>query len=119
VATLEDSITGLRRTLGLPRQQQGWGWLVRQRMSAVKEALLEESGRPSEAWLTARASSVGRDRNALLGRLATLGPEVLEGNDPEGVRERLQRLVIDLEHHRQRLSDLLYDSVALELGGSE
>lgn len=119
MASLEDSIVGLRRTLGLPRQQQGWGWLVRQRMSAVRDALLEESGRPSDAWLTARASSVGRDRTALLDRLSDLGPAVLEGNDPDSVRDRLQRLVLDLEHHRQRLSDLVYDSVALELGGSE
>jgi hypothetical protein len=119
VATLEDSIVGLRRALSLPRQQHGWGWLVRQRMSAVKEALMEESSRPAEAWLTARATSVRRDRNALLSRLAALGPMVLEGNDLETVRKRLQRLVIDLEHHRQRISDLVYDSVALELGGSE
>lgn len=119
MATLEDSIVGLRRALGLPRQQQGWGWLVRQRMSAVKEALLEESSRQSEAWLTARAGSVRRDRNALLDQLAALGPVVLESNDLESVRARLQRLVLDLQHHRQRLSDLVYDSVSLELGGSE
>jgi hypothetical protein len=119
VATLEDSIVGLRRALSLPRQQHGWGWLVRQRMSAVKEALMEESSRPAEAWLTARAASVRRDRNALLSRLAALGPMVLDGNDLETVRKHLQRLVIDLEHHRQRISDLVYDSVALELGGSE
>lgn len=119
MAALEDSIVGLRQVLGLPRQQQGWGWLVRQRMSAVKEALLEESKGPFEAWLTARASGVRRDRNALLTQLSTLGPVVLESTDLESVRTRLQRLVLDLEHHRQRISDLVYDSVALELGGSE
>ena len=31
----------------------------------------------------------------------------------------LRRLVSDLERHRQRLNDLVYDSVTLELGGSE
>jgi hypothetical protein len=119
VVTLEASIVGLRAALGLPRQQHGWGWLVRQRMSAVKEALLAETSRQSEAWLTARASSVSRERNALLTQLAALGPVVLESTDLESVRARLQRLVLDLEHHRQRISDLVYDSVALELGGSE
>ena len=31
----------------------------------------------------------------------------------------VQRLLTDLEHHVQRLHDLVYDSVSLELGGSE
>jgi peptidoglycan/LPS O-acetylase OafA/YrhL len=35
------------------------------------------------------------------------------------VRRDLLRLVHDLERHRQRLNDLAYDTVALELGGSE
>ena len=119
MATLEESIIGLRKALVLPRQQQGWGWLVRQRMAAVKDALIEEEGRSSEAWLAARQGSVVRERNALLSQLAMLGPLVLEGSDPESVRARLLRLVHDLERHRQRLSDLVYDSVSLEFGGSE
>ncbi len=119
MAQLDDTILGLRTALGRPRRQQGWGWVVRQRMSAVKDALLQESNRPADAWLTARAGSVRRDRNALLGQLAQLGPLVLESTDLDLVGSRLHRLVLDLEHHRQRVSDLVYDSVALELGGSE
>ncbi len=119
MATLEESIVGLRKALVLPMQQQGWGWLIRQRMSVVKEALTDEAGPTAEAWLAARQGSLLRERNALLAQLATLGPLVLEGNDRDALRNRLLRLVHDLERHRQRLSDLLYDSVALELGGSE
>ena len=48
-----------------------------------------------------------------------LGPEVLEVPDVETVRGELLRLVVDLERHRQHLNDLVYDSVSLELGGSE
>jgi hypothetical protein len=44
---------------------------------------------------------------------------VLEAPDVESVRADLKRLVCDLERHRQRLNDLVYDSVTLELGGSE
>ena len=119
MATLEESIAGLRKALVLPMQQQGWGWLVRQRMSVVKEALTDEAGPAAEAWLAAREGALLRERNALLAQLAKLGPLVLEGHDREGLRNRLLRLLHDLERHRQRLSDLLYDSVALELGGSE
>lgn len=119
MATLEESIVGLRKALVLPVQQQGWGWLVRQRMSVVKDALLDDSGRSTEAWLAARQGALLRERNALLAQLAMLGPLVLDGTDPDSLRSRLLRLVHDLERHRQRLSDLVYDSVALELGGSE
>ncbi len=44
---------------------------------------------------------------------------MLEDDDLDSVRAELVRLVAALEHHRQRVNDLVYDSVALELGGSE
>jgi hypothetical protein len=31
----------------------------------------------------------------------------------------VQRLLVDVGHHAQRLHDLAYDEVELELGGSE
>jgi hypothetical protein len=51
--------------------------------------------------------------------MTSLGPAVLEDEDVDGVRAELERLVSALEHHHQRINDLVYDSVALELGGSE
>jgi hypothetical protein len=47
--------------------------------------------------------------------IATLG----DGADPDGTRQSLFRLTQDLEHHRQRVSDLMYDGVAMDVGGSE
>jgi hypothetical protein len=44
---------------------------------------------------------------------------VLENPDVEAVRVELKRLVADIAHHCQRLHDLAYDEVELELGGSE
>jgi hypothetical protein len=35
------------------------------------------------------------------------------------VREELRRLVADIARHVQRINDLVYDEVELELGGSE
>ena len=54
-----------------------------------------------------------------MARLGELGPRVLDAVDVEPVRADLRRLVVDLERHRQHLNDLVYDSVSLELGGSE
>ena len=116
---LENAILGLQQALDAPRVHHTWRWLVRNRMATVKEALGHEHSRAGEAWLAAREISLARERDALLRRLATLGALVLEAPDVEHVRAQLHRLLSDLEHHRQRLNDLVYDSVSLELGGEQ
>ena len=93
---LEHAILGLRQALDAPRRHHVWRWLVRHRMAAVKDALAAEGMRDDDAWLAARELTLQRERTSLL-----------------------RRLVSDLERHRQRLNDLVYDSVTLELGGSE
>jgi hypothetical protein len=116
---LESAIQGLKQALDSPRRQHMWRWLVRHRMSAVKEALAPETSRGGDAWLAGRELQLHRERAALLQRLTDLGPAVLESPDTEGVRNELTKLVTSLERYRQRLNDLVYDSVSLELGGSE
>ena len=96
-----------------------WRWTVRQQMAGVRDALLAEAGHDGEGWLVARRGSVLRERTALLGRLSAMGPLVLESPDPDAVRIELSRLVVDIGRHAQRLHDLAYDEVELELGGSE
>ncbi len=116
---LEPAIHGLQQALDSPQRQHMWRWLVRNRLSTVKEALHDEASRGGDAWLAAREITLHRERNNLLRRLSTLGPEVLENDDLERVRTELQQLVAALQHYRQRVNDLVYDSVSLELGGSE
>lgn len=116
---LEHAILGLQQALDAPRRHHVWRWLVRHRMAGVREKLLADRGRGADAWLAARELSLHHERASLVGRLAVLGPEVLEAPDVEAVRGELLRLVVDLERHQQRLNDLVYDSVSLELGGSE
>jgi hypothetical protein len=115
---LELAILGLQHALETPRRH-AWRRLVRNRLAGVRDALSGDSSMDSDAWLAAREMSLRRDRNILLGRLAVLGPRVLDAPDADAVRADLERFTQDLERYRQRLNDLVYDSVSLELGGSE
>ena len=116
---LENAIHGLQQALESPPRHHMWRWLVRNRLSLVKEALHGEWSRGGDAWLAPREITLHRERNTLLRRLTSIGPAVLEDEDLDGVRTELERLVSALQHHHQRVNDLVYDSVALELGGSE
>jgi len=119
VTGLEHAIIGLQQALEAPRRHHVWRWLVRHRIACVKEALDREHTRAGDAWLAAREVVLERERDGLLRKLTTIGPQVLEATDVESVRQQLIRLLGDLERHRQRLNDLVYDAVSLELGGSE
>ncbi|MDX6302824.1 MAG: hypothetical protein QOF53_4038 [Nocardioidaceae bacterium] len=116
---LEHAILGLQQALDAPRRHQTWRRLVRNRMAGVTEALARELPREGDEWLASRELTLSRERDTLVRRLAALGPLVLLTPDVETVRVDLYRLLADVEHHRQRLNDLVYDSVSLELGGSE
>jgi hypothetical protein len=120
---LQMALHGLTQAIDAPRHEGrglgNWRWTVRQRMASVREGLARETADGSDSWLAARESSVLRDRNALMTRLTVLGQGVLEAPEVEQVRVELKRLVTDIQHHRQKLHDLAYDAVELELGGSE
>lgn len=116
---LDNAIQGLRQAIDTPRRHHMWRWLVRNRMSTVREALHAERLRGGDAWLAPREISLHRERNSLLSWIASLGPSVLDDDDLEGVRNEMLKLLTALEHYRQRLNDLVYDSVSLELGGSD
>lgn len=96
-----------------------WRFTVRQRLAEVRDALIVEDTGTSDAWLTARNGTALRERGTLLSRLASMGQAVLERPDLEGLRVELRRLVGDVHRHVQRLNDLAYDDVELELGGSD
>ena len=120
---LPGALQALDHALDAPRRPGiplgNWRWVVRQRMGAVRDALVGEAAGSEDGWLAARGGSAFRERNTLLARLGTLGPQVLETPDVERTRVELKRLIVDINRHAQRLSDLAYDEVELELGGSE
>lgn len=119
MAGLDHAIVGLEQALDRPRKHEMWRWLVRHRAEGVHDALTTEQTRATDAWLTPRQSSLARERDLLLHRLTWLTGQVADCPDVEPVHHELKRLVCELERHRQRLNDLVYDTVALELGGSE
>ena len=113
---LDQSLDAPRRA-GIPLGN--WRWVVRQRMGAVRDELLGEKAGSRDGWLAARGGAAFRERNALLARLTALSAQVLETPDVEATRLELKRLVMDVNRHMQRLNDIAYDEVEMEIGGSE
>ena len=113
---LDQSLDAPRRA-GIPLGN--WRWVVRQRMGVVRDELLGEKAGSKDGWLAARGGAAFRERNALLSRLSALSAQVLETPDVESTRLELKRLVVDVNRHMQRLNDIAYDEVEMEIGGSE
>lgn len=119
MAPLETAIRELRQILTADCTAPEWRWNVRRRLSEVKDALSDVQAGHPEAWLAARTQLSDRDRFQLQARVVALSGGVLDKLETETIVHQVRRLLADLEHHVQREHDLVYDSVSLELGGSE
>ena len=93
-AGLSAALHGLAQTLDAQREQGvqlgNWRWVVRQRMAEVRDHLIIEGESPADGWLAARGGTMLRERNALLMRLSTLGPQILESPEVETIATRGQ-----------------------------
>jgi hypothetical protein len=116
---LDQAISELTESLEQDRAGTQWRAQVRVRLAAVRQALAEDRPRFRDGWLSARGRVTERDRRQLLARISAIGPRALDQPDAETSYREIRRLSLDLQHYRQRLHDLVYDSVGLELGGSE
>lgn len=117
---LEEAVGGLAQVLeSPPRLPQPWRHLAAQRVGAVIDALTAERTVAGDPWLAARAGHLEQEQAGLLTRLRVLGAMLADGTDPEGARQGLVRLVADIRRHRQRVCDLAYDAVDLDVGGSD
>ncbi len=119
MAPLETAIRELRLILADNVTAPEWRWHVRRRLSEVKDALAHPQDHHPEAWLDARTTLSERDRFQLHARVVALSSGVLDRLSAEAIVHETRRLLGDIEHHVQRVHDLVYDSVSLELGGSE
>lgn len=121
--TCHGTMLELARLLDAPRQQGtalgNWRWTIRQGLSRLRDQLAHEDSRASDGWLAHREASVLRERNDLMSRIAAISPQVLSNPDVDEMSHQLRRLLADVSRHRQRLTDLVYDDVGVEFGGSE
>jgi hypothetical protein len=117
--TLESAISELQSTIRNSRTTANWRSLTRQQLAAVREALTDERFASWDGWLAARSGTSDRERQQLLGRISALGTGLLDRLDTDRVASEVRRLLNDVEHYRQRMHDLVYDSVSMEIGGSE
>jgi hypothetical protein len=113
------TLDGLLRPVPARDNVGAWRWTVRRRLVPVRDRLLREHPTRREAWLSARHARALRERDDLLTRLDALSSQLLVAPDVDEVAGQLSRLLVDIEHHAQRVHDLAYDDVELEIGGSE
>jgi hypothetical protein len=118
MAATTGSFLGLLRPDEVSPRTDAWRWTLRRRLVPVRDQLLHEHLDRRNAWLSARAACVRRERDGLLARLDRLSTQILVTDDTEDVAVQLRRLLVDIEHHHQRLRDLAYDDVEIEIGGS-
>jgi hypothetical protein len=115
-----EALHGLEQAIVPPRPGVplgNWRWSVRQRLASVRDALVEENPSAADGWLAARGGQAFRERGMLIARLSQLADNALIAPDPEALRQDLRRLIGEIGRHVQRLNDLAYDDVELELGG--
>ncbi len=96
----------------------GWRWEARRVLARLRDLLTAESSASYDGWLAARGGRLLRERDVLLGRLARLTALVQAGT-AAAVHAELGRLLEDVTRHQQRVRDLHWDAVELELGGSD
>ena len=95
-----------------------WRWGLRRQLAEMTDLLLAETPEAYDGGLVAREARGTRERTLLLRRAAALASVVHVAPEPVA-RAEVQRLVGDVERHRRRARDRQWDSVQLELGGSE
>lgn len=92
-----------------------WRTTMRERLQRVRSVMTEPL-RSRDGWLVARTQHVDKERSALVERISAMSARIGEAR-PNAVLPDVRRLSTDLGHYRQRVRDLDYDAVELELGG--
>lgn len=87
-------------------------------LKQVHAALAAEMAPQGEVWQAARGRHLWRERLKLMARVNRLR-ETFDQHTPDAISAQTRRVMVDVEHHRQRVNDLVYDSVERDLGGSE
>lgn len=97
---------------------EAWRWELGRQLITARDLLVAEAPAAYDGWLAAREARGMRERTLLLRRVAALG-DVVQTSPEVVARAEVGRLLGDVERHQRRLRSLQWDSVQLELGGSE
>jgi hypothetical protein len=116
---LSSAMLAVERALKTAHRNTMWRWLVLNRLAALRTALVSYEDAPHDPWLAPRTESLLRERQRLVDDIAGLEESLDAGHDDELIQGRISRLLGDISHHRQRAADIVYDTVALELGGGD
>lgn len=119
---MQAALTGLNQALDSPRIHgalEPWRRAVGDSMLILRECLTREAAVADDGWLADRSRLMQRERRALLGRLSALRVRIEHAIEVDPLRMELKRLLVDVNHHVQRVHDLAYDEVEMEIGGSE
>ena len=119
---MQTALRGLNQALDAPRVHGAlgpWRHSVSERMAFLRDCLTRETAVADDGWLADRSRMMQRERGSLLGRMSALGPRVELAREVDPIRMELKRLLVDINHHVQKLHDLAYDDVEMEIGGSE
>lgn len=95
-----------------------WRRELLERLDRARTLLASESREPDD-WLQARRSTLLRERNALLDRITVTRHRVMGEEDVDRVAYDVRRLAACLRRHLQRVSDVAWDEVEFEVGGSD
>lgn len=95
-----------------------WRRVLLERLDRTRTLLATESRGPDD-WLQARRSTLMRERNALLDRITVTRHRVIGEEDVDRVAYEVRRLAARVRRHLQRVSDVAWDEVEFEVGGSE
>ena len=97
-----------------------WRWSVRRRARARARPAPARAPRPRRGVaLRAREPDAARARRADHPARASWPPRCSSPTDVDDVADQLSRLLADIARHQQRVDDLAWDDVELEIGGSE
>jgi hypothetical protein len=114
---LSSAMLSLEQAIGAPRRSSLWRRIVKTRVGDLRHALESYEDAPSAPWLSPRKDSLLRERRRISAHLGEIESRLSADFDPHYVRARLNRLLHDIDRHRQRAADLVYDTFALDLGG--
>ena len=115
---VEEAVDDLRLALRAEGSEAERRDRLRAALDGVRRSI-GPAGAQEEAWLAAKDDCARREARQLLARVtALLATMDAADEEPRRLFAGAQRLLVDLEHHVQRLHDLAYDEVELELGES-